>query len=369
MLEGDLSDFTLPEILKLLAFTSKTGRLHLRRDGTLGRIEVGAGRVQAASADAAHLPLARRLVGRGLLDTDTLQALTDGRDELPTDLELAQALVDADVGAADAVASAVRAQSVDAVFDLLRWTEGQFRFAVEDVPSTGPLAVDHDLDELLEQAQERLERWADIHERTGPGDASVSVTSPADTSVEIDADAWQLIGLADGSRTIDELVQLTGRGQFDTRSTLVELADRGLVAFGTEERDGTLERLLRAQTALGALEERLATGAAPDPVTQDERSDTLVAEFDLDALDDLADHGDTSDDADSFDDEHASDAPNVAAPHTDTPNADTPNADTSAPPAPPAPPAPLGRRPRLRTDPTVDPALVDRLIDGVRNLA
>jgi hypothetical protein len=415
MLEGDLSDFTLPEILKLLAFTSKTGRLHLRRDDMLGRVEVGAGRVQAASADAAHLPLARRLVGRGLLDTDTLQELIGAREALPTDLELAHALVDADPATAPSVAEAMRAQSVDAVFDLLRWTEGHFRFAAEDVPTTGPLAVEQDLDELLELAQARLERWADIHERTGPGEASVSVTSPADPSVAIDADAWQLIGLADGSRTIDDLAGLTGRGQFDTRSTLVELADRGLVAFGTEQRDGALERLLRAQATLGELEQRLGTpddagapradtdalqpGAdatspsgddAADPI-EDQDADTLVADLDLDvpeepgeardAADDHADahnpdadqtHGDQThgDQADA--DRYDADRPDLDAP-SDESAAEEPAARTNGI-APPVgangdTPRTVGRRQRLRTDPTVDPALVDRLIDGVRNLA
>jgi hypothetical protein len=394
MLEGDLSDFTLPEILKLLAFTNKTGRLHLRSGDTLGRVEVGAGRIQAASADAAHLPLARRLVGRGLLDTDTLQELIGGRRTLPTDLELAQSLIEADPGTATAVGEAVQAQSVDAVFDLLRWEAGRFRFAGEKVEADGPLADAHDLDELLEKAQERLERWAEIHERTGPGHASVSVTSPPDTHVEIDADAWQLIGLADGTRTIDELARLTGRGQFDTRSTLVELADRGLVAFGTEERDGALERLLRTQSALGEIEARLggtpaeaeellahaardAAGdatadtavdgiAAIDDAAVD--ADTLVADLDLDVA--SAADGDTADEADD-------DAPVAEdAATADVAADDDAPVDTDDRPAPdpvpvkePVTTGMAGRRPRLRTDPTVDPALVDRLIDGVRNLA
>ena len=385
MLQGDLSDFTLAEILQLLAFTTKTGRLHLQSGDTLGRVEVGAGRVLAASADAAHLPLARRLVGRGLLDTDTLQDLVGERDTLPTDLELAQALVEADPSTAPSVGEAVRAQSVDAVFDLLRWEAGRFRFAGGDVVVDGPLAVAHDLDELLEQAEERLGRWDEIRERTGPGSASVSVTTPPDDQVAIDADAWQLIGLADGSRTIDELVRLTGRGQFDTRNTLVDLAERGLVAFGTDQRDGALERLLRGQSTLVAIEARLGGGAAPvteatprDTAATDDgvepvlaavaagEADTLMAEFDLD----IADTDDT--DTDVADAPAVADAAAVedaaavlAADRDHAANDDAarePVRETVGAGA-------AGRRPRLRTDPTVDSALVDRLIDGVRNLA
>ena len=221
VLEGDLGDFTLPDILNLLALTTKTGRLGITGDEASGRVDLVQGRVRDASADAEHLPLARRLLGRRLLDGSAVQALLGDADELPTDLQLARQLVARDESSGEAVGEALREQALDAVFDLLRWDTGRFRFEAtagtddRDAPPVLELSVE----EVLQEATRRLDAWAQIRERTGPGDAVVNVGRPSQTSVEVDADGWQLLGLADGKRTIDELSVLCGRGQYDTRST------------------------------------------------------------------------------------------------------------------------------------------------------
>jgi hypothetical protein len=244
VLEGDLSDFTLPDILRLLAFTTKTGRLHIEGDRDHGRVDLVDGRVRDASADARHLRLARRLIGLGHADGDTLVSVLQGRDQLPTDLELVRELVrdnELDPGLAGGL---LREQTLDAVFDLLRWERGSFRFEMRMGVDTSPPDLDLKVDDLLAEADQRLEAWPGIEERTGAGHAVVTISRPSGGTPDIDSDGWGLLSFVVGHRTVDDLVALSGRGQFETRRTLGSLVDVGVVTVGEAGRGGAVGPLI-----------------------------------------------------------------------------------------------------------------------------
>jgi hypothetical protein len=324
VLEGDLTDFTLPDLLRLLALTSKSGRLRLRAGHREGRVDLVEGRVRDASADATRLPLARRALGTGVIDGEPVLAAVQGRDGLPTDLELARTLVGAGAVEASLLADLLREQVTDAVFDLLRWSEGTFRFAgVGEVRGPSVLDLAIPVEEVLDEAGHRLEAWPTLAERTGDLDAVVVMSAPARERVEVSLppDGWTLLALVDGRRSVADLVVLSGLGEYRTRRILAALCDEGVVTIGADAAEGPVGQLLAAHVALAALE----AGTAPV----------------------------------------ASSPPTPPRPTTVT-----------APPAPPAgrgadTPRPLrahARTGRLRTDPSVDADLVDRLIEGVEAL-
>jgi hypothetical protein len=55
---------------------------------------------------------------------------------MPTDLELARHLVEGDLLDAGVVADLAREQVIDALFALLRWEDGAFRFEAVPRPSS-----------------------------------------------------------------------------------------------------------------------------------------------------------------------------------------------------------------------------------------
>lgn len=269
MLEGDLTDFTLPDVLRLLAVTGKTGRLTVDDGGRRGRLELRAGQVRDVSADLSRLPLARRLLGARLVTLDALREVLAGGGDLPGDLELARRLVDA--GALDhaTVAPLLTEQTTDAAFDLLRWSAGGFRFVGLDLE-----VPDDDLEpvlpveELLEEVSARLEAWPQLVAETGAADAVVTLVRPAGegphhAEVSLEAAGWELLMLVDGRRTLAELVDLGGRGEYVTRRTLTELCRQGVVAIGAPGETGPIARRVQEHAALVELER--ATGQPPTP--------------------------------------------------------------------------------------------------------
>ncbi len=288
MLEGDLADLTLAEVLRLLETTGKTGRLTVTTGRERGRVDVRAGRVHAATAAAGTFGFARRLLGAGIVDGDTLTAALDAHVGIPSDQELARAIVA--LGGPPVVHDVLRDHIVDAAFDLVRRPTGTFRFVATDDPDPVGSASAHDvpIEDLLAEITARLVRWHDLLADTGAADDVVSVTltavvGPGRAAITIDADAWALLALVDGHRTVDDLIRASGRGAFGTRASLAALLARHLVVITPAGAPTPVGALLATQESLAVRERSVAavpTAAVPtlrpDPAIDDDLLRRLI---------------------------------------------------------------------------------------------
>jgi hypothetical protein len=273
-LEGSLDAFSLPDIFQLLSFTKKTGALRITGPAAKGVVYFATGSVTGAVSDVSRQSLGRRLIGAGLLDDTQLNAALDAVANDPT-LGLARAASQA--GAVDdgALHEQVVEQATDAVFDLLRWNRGDFAFQSEE-PNPDDLGVSLNVEEVITEGRLRLEQWESLT-KTVPGpDAVVGVAlQPASGEASLSAEEWTLVALADGHRTVADLVRLTGRGEFATVRTLAALVDRKLVTIrrGDTDANDSVAALVRRQSELSRLEGRPEPVVArePEPVAEPSR--------------------------------------------------------------------------------------------------
>ncbi|MCY7374090.1 MAG: DUF4388 domain-containing protein, partial [Spirochaetaceae bacterium] len=232
-LEGSLDAFSLPDVFQLLSFTKKTGGLHLASDGAEGVVFFAAGQVTGASADNSRLPLARRLVGSGAVTDEALAAAIAAVAE-GEGLGVVRALHQAGALDEDLLRQAATEQPVDAIFGLLRWTSGDFAF-VMDEPNPDDVGVALPIESVLADAEARKETWEAVS-RVVPSSKAVPmmpVVLAADPVVS--REEWSLLALVDGRRSVDDLVDLTGRGEYAVVSTLVGLVQRGLLEVRPED--------------------------------------------------------------------------------------------------------------------------------------
>ena len=127
-LEGSLDAFSLPDIFQLLSFTKKSGGLRLSHAGADGVVYFADGFVTGASADGVRQALARRLIGSGAIDDDTLVQAVAAAE---TGRGIGPWLVEAGAVDLELVRQAATEQTMDSVFDLLRWPAGDFAFNVD----------------------------------------------------------------------------------------------------------------------------------------------------------------------------------------------------------------------------------------------
>ncbi len=258
-LEGSLDAFSLPDIFQLLSFTKKSGGLHLRRATTRASVYFRDGAVTGASSDDGRQALARRVVGSaGVGETELTAAVERSANE---GIGVSRALLDAGAVDPDFLRSLVAEQIVDAVFDLLRWSEGDFSFTVDE-PGPDDVGISLGVEPVVNDARSRLESW-DHACRVVPSPETV-LALPVGVREDpvVTRGEWALLALVDGRRTVAELVALAGRGDYAVVSQLAALIERGLLKVRTQDAGEGALALARRQDILGRLEnERVAAAA------------------------------------------------------------------------------------------------------------
>jgi hypothetical protein len=256
-LEGTLDAFSLPDIFQLLSYTKKTGTLHLRRgDDAHGVVHLRDGAVTGARADVRRQALGRRIVGAGVVDD---QALAEAVSQVQADPScgLARALVASGSLSEDFARALATEQASDAVFELLRWPDGEFAFVVDEA-DPDDLGATVAVEDVVAEGQRRLQTWAEADMPLGDDVVSLAPAPAADP--QLTRDEWSLLSLVDGRRTVADLVILSGRGEYVVVSAISGLVDRGLLTLGIAS-----DEVARRQELLGALEGMPAPAAAPAP--------------------------------------------------------------------------------------------------------
>jgi hypothetical protein len=247
----------LPDIFSLLSMTKKTGGLHLRRADAHGVVWLGDGLITGGASDLGRLALGRRLAGTGHIADNHLSSAVEDVAANP-ELGIARALRDSRAIDEGELHTVVCEHIVDTVFDLMRWPEGVFEFVVDEA-NLDDVGVTRPVDEVVTEARQRLDTWAAIDERVARPDTVLSVALDLATEPELVREEWELLALVDGRRSIGDLVNLLGRGEYAVAVALAQLVARGLLR--AEDNEG-VAAMARRQELIASLETQTPAAAA-----------------------------------------------------------------------------------------------------------
>ena len=260
-LEGSLDAFSLPDVFQLLSLTKKSGGLHLTNGQASGVVYFTDGAITGAVADQSKQGLARRVIGLGAADDAALRRAVDRCAS--ESAGIGRALLEAGAVDASVLQRLALEEAVDAAFDLLRWPNGDFAFAMgEENPDDVGLAVS--AEQVVTEATARRDSWESLSRLIPSPDVvlTMPVVLPEDAAA-IAPDEWALLSLVDGQRSVGVLVDVSGAGQFTVVSTLASLLQRGLVVLRDEETPDHVDVVRRRQQLLGPLEGATAVAAEP----------------------------------------------------------------------------------------------------------
>ena len=179
-LQGSLDTFSLPDVLRLLATTTKTGRLRLDGDRGQGNVWLRDGSVVDAVADRAV-------------------------EGAPTE---------------------------EVIFELLRFERGSFAFESDE--RTPNSEHPEDVEGLLRRAGAMLNEWRELEAVVPSLDHRVALTSelPSD-EVTIDSDRWRSVVAVASGRSVGDLAGSLGLSELN-----VSRAVRDLVELGVADVEG-----------------------------------------------------------------------------------------------------------------------------------
>jgi len=241
--------------------------------------------VVAAALGSDPQPIGARLVRAGKIsaaDLDRARGLQTGGDPR----RLGDILVALDAITRRELDRQLKAQIEEAVFELLRWSEGYFRFE-EGMPCQAAVEspVRFPTEALLMEAARRIDEWSRIGSRV-PHLGLVPRLPPPDQQGNEPLDLvpfeWEVLAAVDGRRDLHALADVLGRSEFEVARTVYGLTSAGVVVLDDPARPGLEPEpgrdlaalLVPAREALAQGEYDIAAGALEEVL----RADPLMPE-------------------------------------------------------------------------------------------
>lgn len=217
-LTGNLEIFPMPEVLRLLSRSKKTGCLTVDAVETEGRIYLAGGAITFANTRSDDV-FRQALINSGLVTEDSLRS---------SGASLNEALVDGQEPSA--ITDFVREYVVESLYRIRKPGHGEFEFAVDVAPAFNT-GQQFDAEVAVAESERRAAEWEDILESIDNLDAPIRMVHQLsdDNSVTIAAPTWKVLASLEGGTSVRELAHRTGLSEFRAARELSGLIRSELV--------------------------------------------------------------------------------------------------------------------------------------------
>ena len=265
-IEGPLRELALSDVFQLLDLSRKTGVLTITHES---RHRPAVVRFDRGAVTGAELGDARERIGHLLLRSGKVterhvEAARRAQETSPG-RPLGEILVEQGAVSVDDVKRQLRFQIEEAIYALIQWKDGYFRFEEQPSPQNGAVSVRVPTESLLMEAARRVDEWSTLepkipHMGVIPALVQDSAESP---TLDLHPSEWEVLAEIDGARTLKEIATALGRSEFTIAKIVYGLVTTGVVEILEERPEETatpMERPLR--DALGEAKLAISDGHA-----------------------------------------------------------------------------------------------------------
>jgi hypothetical protein len=243
LLQGNLREFSLPNIFQLVKMSAKSGALTIRRDEAWGTIYFTNGLINYAFSVPQQLPLGERLVQAGLLKPAQLkQALSAQKKAGKDGPRIGAVLLEKEFIERPHLEQAVRDQIQDAAFDFFSWPDGEFSFSADERPDDQDILVEMNVENVIMEGCRRIDEWELIFEHLGSLERiphlSYNVGVQDRGEVRLTPDEWRVTVHIDGRADINTILRDCGLDRFHGAKVIYSLFSSGLVTVSEPVIDG-----------------------------------------------------------------------------------------------------------------------------------
>ncbi|MFH1151282.1 MAG: DUF4388 domain-containing protein [Actinomycetota bacterium] len=263
-LKGSLRDFSLPDLFQLIHFGKKNGTLNITNGDVKGYVCFRNGNVFFATHNWKRPPLGQRLVEAGMVTSDQIEEALDLQKGSSKGQRLGNILVELGYLSRESLEVFVEEQIRDAVFHLLRWTEGDFDFDPNQIFPEEDIGLSMSTEDLIMEGSRRLDEWFQIEKKVPSLDSVFRMTKMPGkeaSDINLTSEEWLVLYHVDSESTVRDIIEKSGQSALVTCKALYGLVTAGLVELVTGEGAGV-------PAASGALEdeiEKLAESGEPAP--------------------------------------------------------------------------------------------------------
>lgn len=139
---GRLDEVSIADLLHLISWGEKTGKLRLARQDAEGLLVFRNGKILYAASNSPREALGNILICRRLVSEDTLLSALAQQHASERERRLGAILIEAGAITAKTLESVIREQIEKVMSEFFLWQAGYFRFEAMDIPDAGEPDVD-----------------------------------------------------------------------------------------------------------------------------------------------------------------------------------------------------------------------------------
>jgi hypothetical protein len=236
LLQGNLKEFSLPNIFQLVKMSAKSGALTLRREGEWGKIFFRDGVICYAFSVPQHLPLGERLVRTSAITAAQLREALDDQKRGGEGARIGGILLDHGIIDRGTLERAVREQVQDAAFDFFSWPDGRFEFGADEQVTDEDILVEMNVENVIMEGCRRIDEWELIVGHLGSLERvprlAYSERIEESGALSLTVEEWRVIVHIDGRADINTILRDCGLDRFQGAKVIYCLFSSGLVAVG-----------------------------------------------------------------------------------------------------------------------------------------
>lgn len=233
LLQGNLQEFSLPNIFQLVKMSAKSGALTIRREGEWGKIFFRNGMIYYAFASPQLLPLGERLVKAGAIGAEQLKQALAAQKKAGEGARIGSILLKHGWIDRETLEQAVREQIQDSAFNFFSWSDGEFEFGAEESPVDEDILVELNVEMVIMEGCRRIDEWELIFEQLGSLERVPHLAYgdhvDAEGSLTLTAEEWRVVVNIDGRVDINTIIRDCGLDRFHGAKVIYSLFSSGLI--------------------------------------------------------------------------------------------------------------------------------------------
>jgi hypothetical protein len=234
-IEGPLQELSLSDVFQLLDLSRKTGTLTVRSDRRRypGIVRFDRGAIVSAEYPGAGGRMGNLLLRAGKATESDIASAQAAQKERPG-TPLGSMLLELGLVSEMDVKRQLRFQIQETVFELVRWTEGYFRFEETPPFDGGRVSLRVPTESLLMEAARRIDEWSTLEKKIPHlGLVPSLVLAEGETAPTLDLKPveWEVLSEIDGVRSLRDIAREVGRSEFDVGKIVFGLLSTGVVTL------------------------------------------------------------------------------------------------------------------------------------------
>ena len=229
-LKGNLRDFSTTQLLNLVNLARKTGMLTVDSREQNAVLYFKTGRLISASTGVDAVHLAAMLLKAGKLTQEQAAAVNSQSGSSSSDRVIGKYLMDARLVSRDDIIQGVKDYMLGIVYDLFTWTEGEFFFEQDSLPTNDRITIPLNLDNVILEGSRRIEKFNELKEELPDlTTIALKITDKPLRDVKLTQDDWRVISHIHPRNSVQQIAQNNNMDEFQIRRIVYGMLQAGLV--------------------------------------------------------------------------------------------------------------------------------------------